>query len=90
MWCFVILCGFLWKTRRWIMGRKPEEYARLLASALSKLHAAETRGHSPLLSPDSVQLISATIECVISEVRAETENRSKLPAAADREPILLH
>lgn len=38
------------------MGRKPEDYARLLASALCKMHAAESLGASPLMSENSIRV----------------------------------
>ncbi|MGB3812014.1 MAG: hypothetical protein WA950_02200 [Shinella sp.] len=51
------------------MGRKPEDYARLLASTLCKLHAAECRGPSPLVSEDSLRVITETIAAAMDEAR---------------------
>jgi hypothetical protein len=51
------------------MGRKPEDYARLLASALCKLHAAESGGALPLISENSIRVISETFAAAIDEAR---------------------
>lgn len=51
------------------MERKPEEYARLLAGALCKLHAAESGGASPLLSEESVRVIRETIAAAMEDAR---------------------
>jgi len=72
------------------MGRKPEDYARLLASALCKLHAAECRGASPLLSEDSVRLISQTIAAAVEDARKVHIQQALAAVRERRECIHLH
>jgi hypothetical protein len=72
------------------MGRKPEDYARLLASALCKLHAAECRGASPLMSENSVRVISETIAAAMDDAR-KIQIQQELAATRERrERIHLH
>ncbi len=72
------------------MERKPEEYARLLAAALCKLHAAECRGPSPLVSEDSVRVIRETIAAAMEAAR-KTQVELTLAALRDKdERVYLH
>lgn len=72
------------------MGRKPEDYARLLASALCKLHAAECGSASPLVSEDSVRVISETIAVAMEDAR-KIHIEQELDAMRERrERIHLH
>ncbi|MEW9614690.1 hypothetical protein AB3G45_12760 [Shinella sp. S4-D37] len=72
------------------MGRKPEDYARLLASALCKLHAAECRGASPLISEDSVRVISETIAVAMEDARKIHVEQELAAMRERRERIRLH
>ncbi|MCQ4630868.1 hypothetical protein GB927_012515 [Shinella sp. CPCC 100929] len=72
------------------MGRKPEDYARLLASALCKLHAAECRGASPLISEDSVRVISETIAAAMEDARKIQIDQEHAALLERRERIHLH
>jgi hypothetical protein len=72
------------------MGRKPEDYARLLASALCKLHAAESRGASPLMSEDSVLVISETIAAAMDDARKIHVEQELVATRERRERIRLH
>jgi hypothetical protein len=72
------------------MGRKPEDYARLLASALCKLHAAESRGASPLMSEDSVRVISDTIAAAMDDARKIHVEQELVATRERRERIRLH
>ncbi|MGX5722857.1 hypothetical protein [Shinella zoogloeoides] len=85
----VVLCGHNQKLVG-NMGRKPEEYARLLASALCKLHAAESRGGSPLLSENSVRVISQTIAAAMDEARNIHIHEELTAMNERRERVLLH
>ena len=72
------------------MGRKPEDYAQLLASALCKLHAAECRGASPFMSDDSVRIISQTIAVAMDDA-LKVHIEEELAAMRERrERIHLH
>lgn len=68
------------------MMRKPEEYARLLASTLCKLHAAESRGPSPLLSDECVRLIGEMIAVAMNDARKE-QIESELAALRRRREL---
>lgn len=72
------------------MGRKPEDYARLLASALCKIHAAESRGASPLMSEDSVRVISETISAAMDDARKIHVEQELVATRERRERIRLH
>ena len=72
------------------MGRKPEDYARLLASALCKIHAAESRGASPLMSEDSVRVISETIAAAMDDARKIHVEQELVATRERREGIRLH
>ncbi|HEV7250764.1 MAG TPA: hypothetical protein VGN93_27625 [Shinella sp.] len=72
------------------MGRKPEDYARLLASTLCKLHAAECRGASPLVSEDSIRVISETIAAAMEEARQIHIDEERAAMLERRERIHLH
>jgi len=72
------------------MGRKPEDYARLLASALCKLHAAESRSASPLLSEDSIRVIRQTIAAAMDDARKIHIEREVAAMRVRRERIRLH
>ena len=72
------------------MGRKPEDYALLLASALCKLHAAECRGASPLISEDSVRVISETIAAAMEDARKIHVEQELAAMRERRERIRLH
>lgn len=72
------------------MGRKPEDYARLLASALCKLHAAECRGASPLISEDSLRVISQTIAAAMDDARKIQIEQEIAAVRERRERIHLH
>lgn len=72
------------------MGRKPEDYARLLASALCKIHAAESRGASPLMSEDSVRVISETIAAAMDDARKIHVEQELVATRERRERIRLH
>lgn len=72
------------------MGRKPEDYARLLASALCKLHAAECRGASPLISDDSLRVISQTIAAAMDDARKIQIEQEIAAVRERRERIHLH
>jgi hypothetical protein len=72
------------------MGRKPEDYARLLASALCKLHAAECRGASPLISDDSLRVISQTIAAAMDDARKIQVEQEIAAVRERRERIHLH
>ncbi|GAA4176909.1 hypothetical protein [Shinella granuli] len=72
------------------MGRKPEDYARLLASALCKLHAAECQGASPLISEDSVRVISETIAAAMEDARKIHIEQELAAMRERRERIRLH
>lgn len=72
------------------MERKPEEYARLLAGALSKLHAAECHGASPLLSEDSVRVIGQTIAVAMEEARKEQFELAEAALREKHERVYLH
>lgn len=72
------------------MGRKPEDYARLLASALSKLHAAECRGASPLISEDSVRIIRETIAAAMDDACKIHIEREVTAMRERRDRIRLH
>ncbi|MBN9054568.1 MAG: hypothetical protein BGO06_06935 [Shinella sp. 65-6] len=72
------------------MGRKPEEYAQLLASALCKLHSAETRAASPLVSDDSLRVITETIAAAMEDARKIHIQQGLAAMNERREHILLH
>ena len=72
------------------MGRKPEEYARLLASALDKIHAAECHGASEPLSDHCVQVISMTIQAAMDEARKIYIDQELVAMRERRERIHLH
>lgn len=72
------------------MGRKPEDYARLLASALCKLHAAECRGASPLVSDDSLRVITDTIAAAMDDARKIHVEEELTAMRERRERIHLH
>jgi thiamine monophosphate synthase len=72
------------------MGRKPEDYARLLASALCKLHAAESRGASPLISEDSVRIIRDTIAVAMEDARKIHIEQEHAAMRERREYVHLH
>ncbi|MBB5041041.1 hypothetical protein [Shinella fusca] len=72
------------------MGRKPEDYARLLASALCKLHAAECRGASPLMSEDSVRVIRETIAAAMDDACKIHIEREVAAMRERRDRIRLH
>ncbi len=72
------------------MGRKPEEYARLLASALCKLHSAEIRGASPLVSDDSLRVITETLTIAMADARKVHVQQELAAMNERRELILLH
>jgi hypothetical protein len=72
------------------MGRKPEDYARLLASTLCKLHAAECRGASPLISEDSIRVISDTIAAAMDDARKIHIEQELAAVRERRERIHLH
>ena len=72
------------------MGRKPEDYARLLASTLCKLHAAECRGASPLVSEESIRVISETIAAAMEEARQIHIDEERAAMLERRERIHLH
>jgi len=72
------------------MGRKPEDYARLLASALCKLHAAECRGASPLMSEDSVRVIREMIAAAMDDACKIHIEREVAAMRERRDRIRLH
>ena len=72
------------------MGRKPEDYARLLASALCKLHAAECRKASPLVSENSLRIITETIAVAMEEARRVHIQQEVAAMREHREHIHLH
>lgn len=72
------------------MGRKPEDYARLLASALCKLHAAECRGASPLVSDDSLRVITDTIAAAMDDARKIHVEQEVAAMRERRERLHLH
>jgi hypothetical protein len=72
------------------MSRKPEDFARLLASALCKLHAAESHGASPLVSEDSIRVISETIAVAMDEARKIHVDQELVATRERRERIRLH
>ncbi|WP_337182527.1 hypothetical protein [Shinella sp.] len=72
------------------MGRKPEDYARLLASALCKLHSAESRAASPLVSDDSLRVITETIAAAMEDARKIHIQQGLSAMNERRERILLH
>ena len=72
------------------MGRKPEDFARLLASALCKLHAAECRGASPLMSEDSVRVIRETIAAAMDDACKIHIEREVAAMRERRDRIRLH
>ncbi|AOF88836.1 hypothetical protein [Sinorhizobium sp. RAC02] len=72
------------------MGRKPEDYAQLLASALCKIHAAECRDVSPLMSDDSVRIISQTIAVAMEDARKIQIEQELAAIRERRERIHLH
>lgn len=72
------------------MGRKPEDYARLLVSALCKLHAAECRGASPLMSEDSVRVIRETIAAAMDDACKIHIEREVAAMRERRDRIRLH
>lgn len=72
------------------MGRKPEDYAQLLASALCKLHAAECGGASSLMSDDSVRIISQTIAAAMEDARKIHIDQELAAMRERRERIHLH
>lgn len=72
------------------MGRKPEDYARLLASALCKLHAAESRGASPLISEDSVRIIADTIAAAMEDAKKIHIEQEVAAMRERREHVHLH
>lgn len=72
------------------MGRKPEEYARLLASALCKLHAAESRGASPLISEDSIRVIRDTIAVAMDDAKKIYIDQELAAMRERREHVHLH
>lgn len=72
------------------MGRKPEEYAQLLASALCKLHAADCHDASPLMSEDSVRIISQTFAAAMDDARKIHIEEELAAMRERRERIHLH
>ena len=72
------------------MGRKPEEYARLLAGALSKLHAAECNGAGALLSDHCVRVISQTIAAAMEEAKKIHMEQELAAMRERRERVHLH
>lgn len=72
------------------MDRKPEEYARLLASALCKLHSAESRAASPLVSEDSLRVITETIAAAMADAQKIHVQQEFTAVGERRERILLH
>lgn len=72
------------------MGRKPEDYARLLASALCKLHAAESCGASPLISEDSVRIIADTIAAAMEDAKKIHIEQEVAAMRERREHVHLH
>ena len=72
------------------MGRKPEDYARLLASALSKLHAAECHGAAEPLSEHCVHVISQTIAAAMDDARKLSIEHELAAMLERRERIHLH
>ena len=72
------------------MGGKPEEYARLLAGALCKLHAAERQSPSPLISEESIRVISETIAAAMEDARRALAERELAVLRESREPLHLH
>ena len=72
------------------MGRKPEDYARLLASTLCKLHAAECRGVSPLVSDDSLRVITDTIAAAMEDARKIHIEQELAAVRERRERVHLH
>ncbi len=72
------------------MGRKPEDYARLLASALCKLHAAECRKASPLVSENSLRVITETIAAAMEDARKVHIQQELAAMRERRERIHLH
>ena len=71
------------------MGRKPEDYARLLASALCKLHSAECRKASPLVSENSLRVITQTIAAAMDEAR-KGHVHEEVAVMRHGERVLLH
>ena len=53
------------------MSRTPDEWARLLGSALDKMQAADCRKSAPGLSTDCLRVMAETIACAIAEARVE-------------------
>nr|WP_298097466.1 hypothetical protein [uncultured Shinella sp.] len=72
------------------MGRKPEDYARLLASALDKIHAAECEGASEPLSEHCVKVISQTIAAAMDDARKIHIEQELVAIRERRERIHLH
>lgn len=72
------------------MGRKPEDYARLLASALCKLHAVECRKASPLVSENSLRVITETIAAAMDDARNVHIQQELAAMRERRERIHLH
>ncbi len=72
------------------MGRKPEDYARLLASALCKLHAAECRGASPLVSENSLRVIAETIAVAMDDARKILIQQELAATREHRDRLQLH
>lgn len=72
------------------MERKPEDYARLLAGALCKLHAAECCGPSPLLSEDSIRIIGQTIAAAMADARRDPFAPSLAALSEPSERAYLH
>ncbi len=73
-----------------IMSAKPEEYARLLASALCKLHAAECGGPSPLLSDDSFRVMRETIATAMEDAGRSRVEQVLAAMQEQREHFFLH
>ncbi len=72
------------------MGRKPEDYARLLTSALCKLHAEECRRASPLVSENSLRVITETIAIAMEDARREHFQQALAVMRERSDHILLH
>lgn len=53
------------------MSRTPDEWARLLGSALDKMQAADCRRTASGLSADCLRVMAETIACAIAEARVE-------------------
>ncbi|WP_314085168.1 hypothetical protein [Shinella sp. M31] len=72
------------------MGRKPEDYARLLASALNKIHAAECHGATEPLSEHCVRVMGQTIAAAMDEARKIHIEQELVAMRERRERIHLH